>query len=40
MTPQEIHDDMVPIFAEDSLSYASVKKWAAEFCLQDGSQEC
>ena len=31
MTPKEIHDDMVQTLAEDSPSYATVKKWAAEF---------
>lgn len=31
MTPKEIHEDMVQTLAEDSPSYATVKKWAAEF---------
>ena len=30
MTPKEIHEDMVQILAEDSPSYETVKKWAAE----------
>ena len=31
MSPKEIDKDMVQIFAEDSPSYATVKKWAAKF---------
>ena len=31
MTPKEIHADMVQTLAEASPSYATVKKWAAEF---------
>ena len=31
ITPKEIHEDMVRIFAEDSPPYTTVKKWAAKF---------
>ena len=31
ITPKEIHEDMVRIFAEDSPPNTTVKRWAAEF---------
>ena len=31
MSPREIHEDMVHTLREDSLSYATVKRWSAEF---------
>ena len=31
MTPKEIHEDMVQTLDDDSPSYSTIKKWAAEF---------
>ena len=31
MSPKEIHEDMVQTLGEDSPSYSTIKKWAAEF---------
>ena len=31
MTPKEIHEDMVKTLDDDSPSYSTIKKWAAEF---------
>ena len=31
MTPKEIHEDRMQIFADNSLSNATVKKWAVKF---------
>ena len=30
--PQQIHNRMIVVYGEDVPSYATVKRWAAEFC--------
>ena len=39
MKPKEINEDMIQIFGEDSLLYATVKMWAAEFSQDEESTE-
>ena len=39
MTPKKIHEDTVQILVKDSSSYASPKKWVAEFKQVRGSTE-
>ena len=31
MSPKKIHDDFIEILGDESPSYSTVKKWAAEF---------
>uniref|UniRef100_A0A8C4VJ42 Transposase n=1 Tax=Gopherus evgoodei TaxID=1825980 RepID=A0A8C4VJ42_9SAUR len=39
LTPKEIHEDLVATVVDDTSSYATVKKWAAEFELRRISTE-
>lgn len=39
MAPEENHEDMEQALAENSSSYANVKKWASEFkCGRDSTE--